>query len=59
MDSNSLRLFSTLYNGDYIYLNTAVAAIEKMSIWLIGSFYACYDLISSLHKNQVKEFLYY
>lgn len=29
MGSNFLSLFSTLYNGDYIYLNTAVAAIEE------------------------------
>lgn len=29
MGSNFLSLYSTLYNGDYIYLNTAVAAIEE------------------------------
>lgn len=29
MGSNFLSVFSTLYNGDYIYLNTAVAAIEE------------------------------
>lgn len=47
IDSNFLSLYSTLYNGDYIYLNTAVAAIEE-NVKLANKFFLFTGLITIL-----------
>jgi len=47
MDSNFLSLFSTLYNGDFIYLNTAVAAIEE-NVELANKFFLFTGMLTLL-----------
>lgn len=47
MGSNFLRLYSTLYNGDYIYLNTAVAAIEE-NVKVANEFFVFTGIITLL-----------